>query len=257
MTQGNFVVGADCKALLQDAVQRNLPVKITNRKDTRCQVYKSALLAAQGNRLILADPLPNLGEAPLEPAAGQEIAVTFKKGYYKCLFTARIIGRCQFQADATRSIPALTVLWPDQIERFQRRAFNRAPAPLQEIVTVNFWSTDPANRQPQKKYHGILFDLSAGGLGITVSPGQLPDAQAGDPFEIWFVPLPDHEPLCLPGSFRHATELPQQGRFMLGFQLIGLELSPEGRALMRWLGRIATTYQRRHQLADHHNLMNR
>jgi hypothetical protein len=52
-SQRNFVFGAECKKLLQEAVQKHLPVKLTNKQNDRWQVYKSNLLSVQDNNLII------------------------------------------------------------------------------------------------------------------------------------------------------------------------------------------------------------
>lgn len=246
----NFVVGVQCRQLIETAVEKHLPATITNRAQSRWQVGKSSFLAVKANRIILAQPVPKVGETPLEPADGQEVAITFKKGYHKCLYTTRIVGRTAYDLEDGTHTQALISLWPQQIEKIQRRAYNRAPAPAEPAVTVSLWPVSESDPKSQHKYHGSLSDLSAGGLGVIVPPEQVPLANEGQQFELWFVPLPGHEPLCLPASFRHATALADGKGVMLGFQLVGLELSEEGRGLLRWLGRIANVYLRQQQLCQ-------
>jgi c-di-GMP-binding flagellar brake protein YcgR len=249
----NFVVGVQVRSLIHQAVEKGLPLTITNRGRNRWQVYKSSFLGIKANRLLLAEPIPKIGEAPLEPAENQEVAIAFKKGYHKCFFVTRIIGRTMVETDEGEHRPGFIALWPQQVEKLQRRAYNRAPAPKREPVTVSLRpiSSDSAS---QAKCYGILHDLSAGGLGVIVNNDQVPLANEGQQFELWFVPLPGHEPLCLPASFRHATALAGGREVMLGFQLVGLELSEEGRGLLRWIGRIASVYQRQMDICEHPDL---
>ena len=86
----NYVVGIDCKKLLEEAALKHLPLKMTNKHGYRWQVYKSNFLATQSNRLIVALPVPDTAENYLEPMDGQEIAVSFKKGYHNTHLLARL-----------------------------------------------------------------------------------------------------------------------------------------------------------------------
>ena len=252
MTRRNFVIGLECKKILSEAVAKHLPLKITNKHDTRWEVYKSGFIGVQGNRLVLAAPVSDMEDGTVKLEEGQEIAITFKKGYNKCLFVTRFIGRCDFETSEGERVQGVQILWPQQIEKFQRRAFNRAPVPPGDPIQVTFWQSDtPAKDRKEKKWRGILQDLSAGGLGITMLKSEMPEFQVGDQFEMWFVPLPGQEPLCVPVWFRHVTTVPETDRVMLGFQTVGLEISEEGRSLMRWIGRIANVYQRQRPISEH------
>ena len=99
MTRRNFVVGLECKQILTEAVAKHLPLKITNKHDTRWEVYKSGFIGVQGNRLVLSAPVSEMKDACVKLDEGQEIAITFKKGYNKCLFVTRFIGPCDFETD--------------------------------------------------------------------------------------------------------------------------------------------------------------
>ncbi|KPK77917.1 MAG: hypothetical protein AMJ79_01615 [Phycisphaerae bacterium SM23_30] len=244
MTQRNYVVGIDCRNMLQDAVQKQLPLKITNQQQKKWHVFKSCFLDFQSNRLTVAMPIPDHQDPDAEPAQGQEIAVSFKKGYHKCLFTTRIISQTQFTLESGPSVPALLILSPPQIEKIQRRAFNRSLAPPGEPITVTFWSSSAQGPSSDHKWRGQLYDLSAGGMGLTLLQSELPHIAEGEQVEICFIPLPGQEPLQLQARFRHATELPETGRFMLGFQLLGLEMDEHGRNLLRRIGRIVNVYKR-------------
>ena len=65
MTRRNFVVGLECKNILTEAVSKRIPLKITNKHDTRWQVYKSGFLGIQGNRLVLSQPISDIEETSM------------------------------------------------------------------------------------------------------------------------------------------------------------------------------------------------
>ena len=242
MTHRNYVVGAECRHLLQEAAQKHMFLNVTNQHDKRWYVYKSSFLALQSNRIIIAMPIPDQQDCYLEPAPGQTIAISFKKGYHKCLFTTRIIEQTQYQLDSDDTIPVISALCPTQIEKIQRRTYNRAVAPAGDPVTVTFWASDASINA--NKWRGKLYDLSAGGLGLTMLQPEMPEIPEGTQVELCFVPLPGQEPLQLQARFRHATGMPETGRIMLGFQTLGLEMDETGRSLLRRIGRIVNVYKR-------------
>jgi len=251
MSHRNFVFGNDCKELLTEAVQKHLPVKVTNQQDNRWQVYKSNFLALQDQQLILALPTPDMSDSQMEPVPGQDIAVTFKKGYHKCLFTSRVIKRGRFELEAGVFAEALTIAAPQQLEKIQRRAFNRTEAPAGESITVEFCAIHGSISRSYvigKKWEGALQDISAGGLGITLPKTQMPSIEAGEQFEASFIPLPQQNPLILQVRFRHTTDISGTDRVMMGFQLVGMEMSEYGREMLRRIGRIVNVYQRQRKL---------
>jgi c-di-GMP-binding flagellar brake protein YcgR len=253
MDNRKFAVGLECRNLLQEAVQKHLPLTLTNKQNNCWQVYKSTFIGVLANRLVVALPVADAGAGHIEPSAGQEVAITFKKGYHKCLFVTRIVGREQFELDPGVSMPAMTVFCPQQIEKIQRRSYNRATVPAGEEVVVSFWPSDTTD-QSGSCWQAYLVDLSAGGMGLKMGKTQLPALVEGQQVDLEFVPLPDQEPLRLQGRFRHATDAPEAGQSLLGFQLVGLEMSEEGRQILRRIGRIASLYQRQEPLSKHSDL---
>ena len=255
MISRNYVVGVECKRMLEEAAQRHLPIKVTNRRGYLWQVYNSSFLGFQGGRLSLAAPGVDEQAEAVEPTQGQEIAVSFKKGYHKCLFVTRILTRGHFEIEPGVSAPAMTVLAPQQVEKIQRRAFNRAMAPAGEPVIVSFgpcWQgMDSCGAQCHR---ARLHDLSAGGLGLVMGADRMPALKAGEQLRLSFVPWPGQEPLHLEARFRHATEPDESGEVILGLQIVGLEMTEEGRGRLRRIGRIGGVYNRREPLAQHANL---
>ena len=252
MTRRNFVIGVECRNLIAEAVQRHLPLKITNKQEKRWQVYNSNFLAVQSNRVILSMPIPDDKGCHMEVTEGQEIAVTFKKGYRKCLFLTRVIGRTEYQIDEGVSVPSIVTLCPQQIERFQRRAFNRAEVPEGEPVAVKIASLESGAEE--LKFSGQLCNLSAGGLGVTVSQSEMPEIEEDQQFEMRFVPLESQEEICVQARFRHATDQPEDESFMLGFHIIGLEMTEQGRNILRRISRVVNLYQRQKTLSSHPGL---
>ena len=58
------------------------------------------------------------------------------------------------------------------------------------------------------------------------------------------------EPLQLQSRFRHVSEKLDTDESLLGFQLMGLEISEEGRGILRRIARIVGVYQRYKQISQ-------
>ena len=253
MPKRKFVVGLECKRLLEEAVAKHLPVTLTYKcaDSNTWQVFKSNFISLQAGRVVISLPMPDQGDCHMEPALAQEIAITFKKGYNKCLFVTRILTRDRTELEPGIYIPIMTLGRPEQIEKIQRRAYNRVSIPTDERVPVQFWLTESS---PETPYEGRLVNLSAGGLGVAVPVQELPNLIEGEQFIVQFVPFEGHEPLCLNTRYRHATDpAPAADESVLGFQILGLEINEEGRQLLRRLSRVVGVFQRRNELTQEVN----
>jgi c-di-GMP-binding flagellar brake protein YcgR len=252
VTNRKFAVGSECRTLLEEAANKHLPLTITNKQDNSWQVYKSTFYAIKSHRIIVSLPVPEISDCHLEPAAGQEIAVAFKKGYHKCLFVTRIVAQEPYELDAGVSAPSMTLLVPEQIEKLQRRAYNRTKVPTGESIPVSFWKNDHSDQEIV--WEGTLSDLSAGGVGVRMRKSDIVDLEPGQQFIIQFVPLTGYDPLRLSASFRHVAEIKEDDQVTLGFKLVGLEMDEGGRHMLRQISRIVNVYQRRQPISEHSGL---
>ena len=159
MRKRKFAIGSECKHLLEEAVRKRLPATITNKREGLWQVYKSNFLALRHNQIVLGQPAPHIADCHIETAQGQEIAVSFKKGYNKCLFVTRVVKpRHEFELEDQLTVPAISVYRPEQIEKIQRRAYDRTEPPEGFPVPVTFWASD----NPEEKFQAQLSNICAG-----------------------------------------------------------------------------------------------
>ncbi len=255
MAQRNYVTGMDCRRLLDEAVEKRLFAKITDKDDGRWEMYRSSFLGTQGNRLVLTQPTGEHPQQAVELAQGQNIAISFKKGYNKCLFITRVVGHGLYEVEPGIKMPTITILRPDCIEKLRRRAFNRVDAPdsMQIAVTMRPMDTSQANTECT----ALLKNLSAGGMAVEMPQADAQSLLADQQFVLEFVPLMDQGSLQVPARLRHITDVPDSDRSSLGFQFIGLDASSEGRNTLRRLGRIVSVFQRQQPIAKHSNLSRR
>ena len=246
MTNRNLIFGIENDELMDEAVQERLPVKITQKKGNRWYVYKSNFIANQNDLLILALPMSDMGDIFLKSDWGQEISVTFDIGYHKCQFSTRIINQGQHELEPGFTVRTITILAPRQLAKIQRRTFDRVLVPPGEIILVDFCAFRNLRIRSQvigRKWQGILYDLSMRGLGVTVATNELPYLKLDEQFRVSFVPLPQQEPLLFRVRFRHATEMSETDRFLLGFQIADLEISKNGLEILHRIEGVVNTFQ--------------
>lgn len=244
MAKRRFVNGLECRNLLSQAVQKRTPVTLTNNVDSLWRVYKSHFLSLRGNHLVLSQPIPDEADCHLEPGAGQELAVSFKKGYNKYLFLTKVIKADQYELEPGNSIPVINVYAPDHVEKVQRRVYNRADVPHDNPVTVTF-RRSRADSGDTQSWQGQLSNLSAGGLAVQMKAADVPKLPDNEQVTMQFIPLPGHDEIQLEARYRHSTESTETGLSIVGFQIIGLEVSQQGQAMLRRIARVVGVYQRR------------
>ncbi|MBI9017132.1 MAG: PilZ domain-containing protein [Phycisphaerae bacterium] len=245
MRKKKYVVGMECKGLLETAMQKSLPLTITHKNGDLWQVHKSQIVDIQRHRMVITEPQAQAGQTPVQWSPGSEVAVTFKKGYNKCVFVSRVITEEQYEVEPGVKTACMLIYCPEQIEKVQRRSFERTEVPSTENVVVTFWPSNDASA----KHYGKLVNLSAGGIGVTMPEQDVPNFHADQQCDIQFVAMPGQEPIVAQGRFRHVARDSGVGLPIVGFQFIGLELSDQGRSTMRRIGRIVTIYSRRQNVS--------
>ena len=249
MAKQRFINGLECKNLLAEMAQKQIGLTLTNRSANVWRVYKSQLISVRANQLVLAQPVPDAGDCHLEPAGGQEVAISFKKGYNKFLFLTRVIKADQYALETGERIPVLNVYAPDHIEKIQRRAYKRADAPQGEPIMVTFWRS--SDEGPERtRWQGQLANLSAGGLALKMDPKDQPELEDNEQLTLRFAPLEKQKAVCVDARFRHSTDKDQAGGQMLGLQFMGMDATEEGRASLRRISRAVGIFQRQRPLAQ-------
>ncbi len=248
MRKRKFVVGKETQNLLQTALMKKMPLTITRKHGEDWEMYKSHIISILGHRMVIAMPEGRADQPVMAYDKGQELAISFKKGYNKCLFTSRIISQGRTELEPGKFIETLMVYIPEQIEKIQRRIYERTMVPSGEQISVSFW---PIN-DSKSRYVGELTDLSGGGIGVVVNNSVNPEIEPEQHCTVQFVPLPGHEPIIATSIYRHITEPESDGR-KIGFQFIGLETTEQGRMILRRIGRVVTIYERRNSISNNYS----
>jgi c-di-GMP-binding flagellar brake protein YcgR len=181
----------------------------------------------------------------------QPVGISFKKDYNKYIFESVVAGFGPSQADSRGGRIILTL--PDHVDKFQRRSYFRVAIPGGLKVQVLFWHRgyhDECNDVPGEDYwKGRLLDLSAGGMQIAVSIKQKPNFRTGQFVGLQFTPMPYEKPLLLEAQIRHIAPTADEKNLCLGVQLIGLEVSVEGRGKLCKLCNVVERYHQMNQCA--------
>jgi len=235
--------------LLAEAVSRRSPASVSCKLADGWASFKSCFLSIEedSRNIIIEYPAPK-DLPPPEFTGGESIGISFRRGHRKCVFSTGLLGQCRFPVSTSADIPALKLLWPEQMYELQRRLFYRAPVPAQETVPVDIRKIG----SEAQLYRGHMVDLSFGGLSLMFERGQHPRWEADEMVDCAFS-------LDKEGSFSLDTRLryceqtsPQHMR--LGLQFAGLENSTDGRELLDRLLGLCARFQQAEQTRLHDDL---
>jgi c-di-GMP-binding flagellar brake protein YcgR len=233
--------------VLYAAAERQVPVTVTVRLEAGWASYHTRILEIRQGHILLEAPTPEAGEQPHGFRPADKIGVSFKLKHHKHVFTGTVAETSQTMLDDGSVRGVLHVCSPTRMQRMQRRAFNRSDVPANRIVRASFWlggrENEPAGTTPdQPVWSGRVVNISAGGFQL-VSEHSLGDAVSpGDTVGVRISFGIGDEAVYADAQFRHCQE--EGGKFHLGFQFVGLGLTPDGRAALQVIGSKANQFQR-------------
>lgn len=227
--------------VLEDSISERRRATLTHDTPSGWRMFKSQFVSgsATSRVICLRSPITTGAASWQFLAPGETLGVTFRLGHKKCMFAAALESVHQ-EANGV----VVTLHWPDQLQQLQRRAYERAKPPKDAVIAVRFWHEDRAMGIPaegRNVHNGQLEDLSAGGLRVRVAGAT--DVQVGVSHRCVFTPHPGRPPLVLDTVVRH-REAAEHGRASIGFQIVGLETTAEGRHMLDRLARTVSQFQR-------------
>jgi c-di-GMP-binding flagellar brake protein YcgR len=238
------IIGERRDDVLEDSINRRLRTTVTQSTPDGWRTFKSNFMSGDrvSRKILLKLIVPEQTSEKALPQPGESLGVTFRMGHKKCMFNTRT------QASIREGGALLvTVSWPDDLEQLQRRAYERV-APLKDVVVpVRFWQETPGSTGPKgdrKIRHGQLENISAGGMRLKT--GDLTDIEIGSTYRCVFAPQPGAPTVIVDAVLRH-REATDGGRASLGFHVLGLETSREGRAVLDQIARVVRHFQRAKQ----------
>jgi hypothetical protein len=147
---------------------------------------------------------------------------------------------------------------PDRLGVIQRRSYFRVSVPEALKVNVVLWhrKAHPSKKDNGHNYaEGRLVDISAGGAQILVplrtdeggAAGGVGESEfhRGQFIGMRFTPMPYETPLMFSAQVRSVLPTADRSSLCLGLQIVGLEVSEEGRHVL-W--RLAAVVERYHEI---------
>ncbi|MFH1616180.1 MAG: PilZ domain-containing protein [Planctomycetota bacterium] len=142
--------------------------------------------------------------------------------------------------------PKITLEFPDQGEKLQRRNYLRVAAPPRLKIQVFFWrSNRRQNTQEiaaEQCWQARLLDLSAGGMQLAINHEDIAGLEPGQMIGLQFTPMPYEKPLLLEGRIKRIVNRPAKDRTLLGLEILGLEVTTEGRERLHRICRTVENY---------------
>ena len=230
---------------LCEAIRRQVPVSLTYRVGRTWVNCHSKILKQADDKLWLEQPA---SDSHPEIKRGLPVGLSFKIKHHKHIFNTVVAAAGQFRFDELPAVRALCIPCPREMQRVQRRAYNRVEVPRNRSVLATFWRSGlghpPENaRNACLTWEGWVTNISAGGFQVRTASQGGPSLEEGDVAGVRIDFGQGYEPVLAEAQLRHQST-DDRGVTMVGFQFIGLNETAAGRQTLRQIGRIVCEFQR-------------
>ncbi len=253
MSQITMLRGTEPREMLNIALRESIPAILSYASKDKWHATKVKITNLGAAKLEI-DLWPNRKPHPINIQMGQQVVLTFKYGYGKFIFDAKILG-LEPPSDSS-SGGKIVLMVPNRVQVIQRRSYYRVRVPNSLEVNVLLrhrqkteYTRDNCPASPCRKWYGKLIDISAGGIQIVVNANQKPDLKKGQPIELEFQPNPFDDPLQLEAQVRTIIPTANLRDICFGLQLVGLETNFEGRKTLARLIDVVELYHQMNQSA--------
>lgn len=243
------VTGREMTQILQRACDHNLPFELVSEHDAdNAPPMRSRFLLRPADGSLAVDA-PTRAGIPVILPANQRVFAAFNLQHQPYQFDTSTIRRDNVQLNAQKSIAALVLATPMRIERIQRRSSFRVRISRAERKIGHLWLLqhldDEDEQKPRVKPLGEvdITDLSAGGVGLLISD---PQAQQLKPTDQVIIAVPLQQPanfIRLQADIRTLRPIAEGGS-IVGLQFLGLDDTPEGRAMRQQLEHYVAALER-------------
>ena len=239
--------------VLKAAVQKKAPAVMTHQTKGKWHMTKVHLAELGTNTLTIEIAVGSPKKHSTNIQIDQPVGLSLKSGYNKFVIESIVTG---FEPSIeTEAGGRIMLEMPERAQKLQRRSFFRVPVPKSMKVKVLFWHRgyhDDSIEAPLDNYwQANLADVSAGGMQIIITEQEKLSFKVGQIIGLQFTPMPYEKPLLLEGQVRHIAKSADGDSYYLGLQLIGLEISPEGRQRLHRLCAVVENYYQINQTENH------
>ena len=228
---------------LQTAIQRQVPVTVTIKRESAWTSCHTRLLAVKDPHVLLGELMVHDDDETPEIAPAEKVGLSFKLKHYKHIFTVTAVGTEKFEGGPDDSGQAIAVCWPNRMHRLQRRAFIRADVPEGRVVRASFWvggrENEPTQADSERPvWSGRLSNISAGGFQVISADDEVWDLAPGETVGVRLAFEAGSESVYADAQFRRADRT--EGQALIGFQFVGLAQDRKGREALQYIsGKVA------------------
>lgn len=178
---------------------------------------------------------------PVNVKLGQSVGLSVKCEGGKFIFEAEVMD---FGVSSPTGGGIITLEIPDQMEMISRRSYFRVRVPEKILIDVQMWHRRcrRLETEPERRWHGRLIDISAGGLQVVVEASKRPDFRQGQFVKVRFCPLPSETAIEFSAQIRNVLPTADGEGLCFGLQVVGLEASREGREILARLAAVTELY---------------
>ncbi|RMF83206.1 MAG: hypothetical protein D6744_05135 [Planctomycetota bacterium] len=229
--------------ILDAAVRARALAVLSVQNENEWQTFKSRFLERDVNRrFFVLDYQETHGTTPPALVTGQYVGVTFRHKSRKVMFATVVEARGRFLLGGDESVPAVRYRWPESMTELQRRAYYRTivPSGTSLLAALRPTRADGGDAGADATLSGSCADISCGGALVRLHDAAPPPWRDDQTLNVE-LHLPDGRPAILLDAHYRGTRSDAEGRPCVAVQFVGLELSPDGRAILR---RLANCVQR-------------
>lgn len=178
---------------------------------------------------------------PVNVRLGQSVGLSIKCEGGKFIFDAEVMD---FGMSSPTGGGIITLEVPDQMEMISRRSFFRVRVPEEISIDVQLWHRRcrRSKAEQEHRWQGRLVDISAGGLQVAVDASKRPDFRQGQFVKVRFCPLRSSPAIEFSAQIRNILPTADGESLCFGLQVVGLEASKEGRAILARLAAVTELY---------------
>jgi c-di-GMP-binding flagellar brake protein YcgR len=238
---------------LAGAVERHVPLTLTVRSGGRWVNIRSRAILVRGQHFIIELPTMEDHQTPYELAPAEKCGVSFKLKHHKHIFSATVVGLERVRLKDQTEVVVACLCSPTQMQRLQRRAYERVDVPANRIVRASVWlggmEAEPAGTSPERPvWSGRVLNISAGGFQMRTTKEAPLAVDVNDIVGVRLVFGTGQETVYADAQFRHAQ--PDGSMSLLGFQFVGLAESIEGQATLQFITTKVSEFLRAERYAD-------
>jgi len=218
------------REILATAIKNRTEAIISHLSRGKWHMTK-VMLSSLGANVINVEILPRRKRCPLNINVNDSVGISFKYGYSKFIFEAKVLG---FEPSQNRnSLGRIVVNAPEKIEVLAKRSYFRVNIPNSLDIPVTL-SHHQENKTQNSDglWTGRLIDISAGGAQVAVPAVQNPTIKKGHTALIKFTSPNQDTPITIQGLVRYTAPTADEKNICFGFQLVGLEATKQGRATL-------------------------